>query len=404
MTTGIFDGLADLRFDASLNSFQDLVTYWIDSNDRGKTSGKKIAAKSPLTPAEPILAGGALPFDLLNHENMVHSILKGHTNLHHQAVEAGISPEFDPWNLVMLGSVLSDSSSPVFNMMTAALGGFDDQLTKSFQIASRAKSLPLRFWEVPRYEPEAEKWALSFLEQELKQLFNWIQHETGNRIDDEKLSESIHNCNLVRQDMLTLNSYLSGSIIPIPALEYYIVQMLTGDCGMDPLAFHNKFAGMLNELKSRIDSGFTIPNVVSSPVRVYICGNESQELSLFNAIEDYGGCLVGCDFMLPAYYRLIDENNSPLRSLADWVWRMPNNMSISQRLEAEVEAIKMQKPDAVIICSLVGSRSIPGAERMVRDTVRESLSLPTLSIETTLPRENTEKIDYQVRAFMEMVR
>jgi hypothetical protein len=104
------------------------------------------------------------------------------------------------------------------------------------------------------------------------------------------------------------------------------------------------------------------------------------------------------------YYDLVDEKAPPLSALSSWIWRMPNNMPTASRIKAEMGAIRQQRPDAVIISSIVGSRHLPGAERLARDLVREELGVPTLSIETTLPHENSEKVDYQIRAFMEMMR
>ena len=73
-----------------------------------------------------------------------------------------------------------------------------------------------------------------------------------------------------------------------------------------------------------------------------------------------------------------------------------NNLlsSLMERLE--------QEPDAIIISSVVRSRDLPGAERMVGDIIRDELSIPVPSIETTLPLENIEKVDYQIRAFIEI--
>jgi benzoyl-CoA reductase/2-hydroxyglutaryl-CoA dehydratase subunit BcrC/BadD/HgdB len=81
---------------------------------------------------------------------------------------------------------------------------------------------------------------------------------------------------------------------------------------------------------------------------------------------------------------------------------MPHNMPTSERIKITIPYIKQQKPDAIIISNVVGSRNLPGAERIVRDMIREELSLPVLSIETTLPMEDTERVENQIRSFIEM--
>jgi hypothetical protein len=52
---------------------------------------------------------------------------------------------------------------------------------------------------------------------------------------------------------------------------------------------------------------------------------------------------------------------------------------------------------------VVGSRRLPGVERLVKDAVKRELSLPVLSIETTLPHESADKIDYQINALMQTI-
>lgn len=404
MKSESYTGLAALRLDSDFKAFDSVVSFYLNASDRVKATGKKVVAKGPLSPAEVIYAAGALPYDIASHENLLQSMLSERTNLSHDAVEAGMSPELNPWNLVMLGSALKGHNSLPVDMYSTACGGFDDQLTKSFQVMAQAVSLPLRFWEVPGYDPEAEGWALAYLKKELGQLFEWLRLQTGQKVTEESLRQAVRLGNQLRSDMIELNTYMAAPKVPMAALEYYLIQMLMGDYAQDPEVLHQLFGELLQELKGRTDRGFSVARTSSSPIRVYVMGDETQELSFFNAIEDYGGLLVGCDFRLPLYYDLIDEKTAPLSALASWIWRMPNNMAATGRVKAELGAIKKQRPDAVIISSVVGSRQLPGAERLVRDLVREELGVPTLSIETTLPHENAEKVDYQVRAFLEMMR
>jgi hypothetical protein len=132
-------------------------------------------------------------------------------------------------------------------------------------------------------------------------------------------------------------------------------------------------------------------------------GDETQELHLYNAIEDYGGVLVGCDFRLPLYYNLVETTPKLLENLARWIWNMPNNLPIQKRIAFELTKIKKQKPDAIIISNVVGSRHLTGIERLVKDIVKEELGVPVLSIETTLSGENVDKIDYQINALIETI-
>ena len=397
-----FTEAAQARIDHDLKTFPALISFYLNAADRVKVTGKKVVAKGPLSPVEVIYAAEALAYDVSTH-NTLQAIFNGRTDLSQHAVDTGISPDLSPWNLVMLGAVLSGQNDIPIDLLSTAFDGVDEQLIKSFQLMAHVSERPLRFWEVPKYDPESEGWALNYLKKELEQLFEWMEVHTGHKVTKESLQRAIHFGNLIRTDMVELNAYLAMVKVPITALEYYFIQMMMGDYAQDPEGLHNLFRQFLNEIDLRVDKGKSAPGISASPVRIYIMGKETQELHVFNAIEDYGGVVVGCDFRLPLYYEMIDEQTLPLESLAHWIWRMPSNLPIQERVRFELNYIKKQNPNAVIISNVVGSRCLSGAERLVRDLVKRELSVPVLSIETTLPQENVEKVDYQIRALLQTI-
>jgi hypothetical protein len=89
--------------------------------------------------------------------------------------------------------------------------------------------------------------------------------------------------------------------------------------------------------------------------------------------------------------------------MARWIWNMPNNLPLQERIKMELVKIKIQKPNAIILSNVVGSRRLPGVERLVKDIVKEEMGVPVLSIESTLPGENADKIDYQINALIQMI-
>ena len=73
-----------------------------------------------------------------------------------------------------------------------------------------------------------------------------------------------------------------------------------------------------------------------------------------------------------------------------------------ERIKAAIPYITKQNPDAIIINSNVGSKNLPGGEKLLKDLIRDELGIPTLFIEATPPLENIEIVEYKIRAFMEM--
>jgi benzoyl-CoA reductase/2-hydroxyglutaryl-CoA dehydratase subunit BcrC/BadD/HgdB len=379
------------------------MSLFINRADRIKDSGKKIVAKGPLSPVDPIYAAGAVAFDPYTYETIIHSVINENYNLTGEALDAGLNSDFNPWNLMMVGSVCSGKNGVPIDIYSTSCGCWDDQIKKCWQIMAESTGSPVHFWDIPRFDKESESWALGLLSKELKHLFKFLSSQTGKKITDESLRDAIKLGNLLRQDLLDLTKLLQSTTIPISALEFYIAQLLISDYAQDPEKLHAQYRQLIEELEERVKSGIAAPGItVKKPTRIYLMGDETQEFQLFNIIEQYGGALVGCDSRLPLYYALIKEDHSIIDALVKWIWNMPNNLPTVKRVEATIPYIKLQKPDAIIISNVIGSRNLPGTERLVRDIIREELNLPILSIETSLPHEDTEKVDYQIRAFIEM--
>ena len=394
-------GFNKLRLDNNLKSFNNLMSLFLNSTERIRASGKKVVAKSPLYPAELIYAAGALAYDPYTHEVILQAVIKEDLGLTSKAIDAGLSWDSNPWYLIMLGAAVSEKNEVAIDAYTPACGCWDDQIKRSWRLMAEATGSPLYFWEVPRFDTESEEWAIKYLVKELKQLFNWLAIQTGHKITEQSLLESIKSGNLLRQDLMEITQMLQLPKVPVSALEYYLVQTMIDDYAQDPVLLHDRYRALIQELEERVSKSVTAPGLVSEkPFRIYFMGEETQEFRVWNAIEDHGGVLVGCDTRLSLHYELIKEDASAIEALARWIWRMPCNLPTAERIKATIPHIKQQKPDAIIISSVVGSRNIPEAEKYTRDIISDEVDLPVLSLETALPLENTESIDNQIRTFI----
>ena len=135
-------------------------------------------------------------------------------------------------------------------------------------------------------------------------------------------------------------------------------------------------------------------------LRIYWLGEDTLEYRIFNLLEDCGAYLVGCDTRLSFYYEPVPEGGNPVENLAKWMWRMPCNLPTLERMQVTLSHIKAQQADAVIIHSNIGSRDLPGAERLVRDVIKGETGLPVLSIETSLPGNNIDAVKSQIQDFV----
>lgn len=389
-----------LRFDSELKSFNDLMSLFLSSAERAKTSGKKLVAKAPLSPIEPIYAAGALAYDSYTHETVMHTLMKENPGLMSKAIDAGLSPDSNPWNLIMTGAIVSKKNEATIDAYATACGCCDDQIKNAWQLMAGADGAPLYFWEVPRFDAESEEWAIKFLVEELKQFFEWLAIQTGHEVTELSLTESIKLGNLLRQDIIEITQMLQLPDVPISALEYYFVQTMIDDYAQDPEILHDRYRALIQELKERVSQTKAAPGISGKPLRIYLMGEETPAFRIWNAIEDYGGVLVGCDTRLSLYYETIREDGSAIENLARWAWRMPCNMPTAERVKATIPFIKQQNPNAIIFSSMIGSNSIPEAEKYTLEIIKDELDIPVLSIETTQPLDNTESIEKQLKSFI----
>lgn len=405
MSLSVPPGLTRLRFDGGLQGFNNIIKLFFDAPNRVKASGKRVVAKWALSPVDPIYAGGALAYDSYTYETLLHMVFGEETGIPKYAIEAGLGPDLCPWNLAMAGAIISKRNAIPIDLYLTACGSWCDDVAKCWHFVSSETSKPYHFLEIPRFDEENSEWAIDYLTRELELLFNWLKKHTGQEVTDEALRKEIKRENKVRKVMLEITELLQADNVPIPALEYFITNAMMGDCLQDPDALHKECCILHKELKERMSRGLTAPGIAADvPLRIFYSGVGTQEFRVWNAIEDYGGVLVGCDTYLPLFRELIPENGSPIESLARWIWRMPFHHPTSKRIQATIPFIKKQRAEAVIISNVIGCRNLSNADKLTKDLIREELGIPVISIETSFPYENVEKVETQIKAFIEMTK
>lgn len=401
MSRAEYSGFKKLRFNAELKAFDGVIATLLSGPERANVSGKKVIAGASLSPVEPVYAAGAIAYNPFSYETIFHAVASEKFDIIDSAVEAGLSPDFSPWNLISVGAVAARKNQVPIKAFSTVCGCSDDQVKKGLQAMASATGSPLYFWEVPRWTPEFSGWATDFIVKELKQLFAWLATVTGQKISHESLAGAIKLGNLLRQDIIEITRLQQSSPAALPPLEYYVLQSTAGDYLFDGETLHGRYQTLINELRGRASRSES-EAAAKSPkkLRIYWLGEDTQEYQIFNLLEDYGAVLVGCDTRLSFYYELVAEGGNPVENLAKWIWRMPSNLSTLERMQVTLPHIRAQKPDAVIIHSVIGSRNLPGAERLVRDVINDETGLPVLSLETSLPGKNIDLVRSQIQGFI----
>jgi benzoyl-CoA reductase/2-hydroxyglutaryl-CoA dehydratase subunit BcrC/BadD/HgdB len=389
----------NLRFDTGTKGLPELMDAVLSAPEGAKNSGKKIIAGGPLSPVEPVYAAGAIAYNPFWEELLRVDFAGESGAIADTAVEAGLSKDFSLENLLAAGITAGGKNALPVQALSTVCGCTDDQVKKTLQTMASVSGAPLYFWEVPRYDVEFSGWTRNFIVKELNQLFGWLQSQTGRKLNERDLQVSIKVSNSLRQDISEIDALLRTSTMVLSPLEYHILHSTAGMFLDSGELIHNCYRDVISELK--LKSSVAAASV--KKIRVYWVGDGTLDLELFNALEDYGAYLVGSDSRLPFYYQMINETGNPVENLANWVWRMPCNLSIQERMKLEIPLILDQKPDAVILHRTAGSRNTAASERMVGDIIKEQTALPVLYLETSAPGQDTEKINSQINGFVKSV-
>lgn len=391
-----------LRFDRSLESLNRLIDAFMKSRDKIRSRHSKIIAKWRLFPPEIIYALGATPYDLLLHEGLTRN-LSGKLRGDSYAIEAGLSADSCPWNLTSTGMILSEKASAPIDIFLAG-AGLCDVSSKSWQIMAKQTGKPIYPVETPIFELNAQKRALTFIQEELSLLFARLGRRLGQQYSESRLREEVKKGNRVRRLLLDVTSLLSQSSPPLNALEYFLIHATAGDYLQDPDYLATLISSVKGEAEKRIYENKWPPGLADDPVRIYYVGMAPQDLQFWNMIEDSGGVLVGCDTYLPLFYDLIPENGPVLEDLAKWIWMMPHHMVGADRAKALMRYIKEQKPEAIIMGNVAGCRSLSSSDRIMKETLKEELGIPITSVEFGASEDDVALLEPHIKAFIEICR
>jgi benzoyl-CoA reductase/2-hydroxyglutaryl-CoA dehydratase subunit BcrC/BadD/HgdB len=300
----------------------------------------------------------------------------------------------------MSGAVVSGQTEVTIDAYSGACGFWDDQISNAWQLMAEATKKPLYFWEVPRFDSSSKKWAINFLTKELEHFIDWLTSQTGKSITEQGLKESIKIGNLIRQDIKELSQMLQLSKVPIPALEYYITQIMIDDYAQDPKILHNTFKTLIKELKERESNNITPAGISEKPIRIYFVGEEIPDIRIWNEIEDYGGVIVGYDRYLSLFYEPIKEDGSAIENMAQWIYTMLCNMPTTERIQKIIPVIKQQEPDAVILSSNVGSKIIPESEMLIYQIIEYEIGIPIFTLGNEQPFEDNRLTNEKLKTFI----
>jgi len=395
--------LLNLRYDNSAASLR-LWNFLLSEEDRlhqARAEGKKILGAMKDLGTVPVMAY-SLPNVVAFYPDgawWTPCVMELSAGLLGVADSLGIDEAFCPVR-AMLGAFLTEAHFPIPDMLTCSVGATCDDFSA---IAQRLNGLgyPILWWEIPsRRRPDrgettvrlpggfrAPRTQVDFVKSELERVRDAIESLSGERLDDDRLSEGIREANCVRQLLAELRRLVfTADICPLPALEMLIAEMLAIHFCSDRDETIAVLTDLLEEVKERLDAGQGV--LPDEAVRVFWI-NPVADLRVMNLLEECGGRICGTEYMFCHAIDEIPEELPPTEALAQVALADPMVGSTADRAERVCSDIEAFRAEAVVLSRIPGASHCATEGGVIRDIVQSRLDIPVVEIEVPPVSDST---------------
>ncbi len=243
--------------------------------------------------------------------------------------------------------------------------------------------------------------SVEYLIEQYKQMIEYIENETGRKIDYNKLKQTIRYNNEARKYVLEIEDYCKN--VPSPAnsndLKNFIMFILLQGTeeGVEVAKTYR------DEFKHRIDNG--IYSLEEERHRLLWIQNRIQfKTDLIEVLEKEYGANVVIEEFNHIWWKPMDEND-PLRSLAQRTITQPIIGPVERRLKVIAQLAKDYKIDGAINPAHLGCRQTAGARVLFKDTLQK-VGVPLIHLDVDCVDERNYSRGQtltRLEAFMEML-
>jgi hypothetical protein len=311
--------------------------------------------------------------------------------LFQQAEVMGIDASFCPVR-AMLPAFQNQEHFPRPDLLICSTGAVCDDFSA---IAQRLEHLghPILWWEMPRRRaPEVGEAACRLpggfqapriqadcVGLELERIARVLGELAGETLDAARLAEGIRTANRVRRLLETLRTIVYGGHgATLPALEMLVAEMLAIHFCSDREETIAVLEDLLAEAKWRAGRERFV--VGPEAARIFWV-NPVADLRAMNLLEDLGGRVCGSDFMFMHALDTIPEDLPPFEALARTALADPMVGSATDRAWRIVRECQAGNAEGVVISRIPGASHCAREGQIIRDVVREELSIPAVELE-----------------------
>ena len=243
--------------------------------------------------------------------------------------------------------------------------------------------------------------AVDYLTDQYKEMIEYVENETGRKLDYDKLKKTIKYNNQAREYLIEVNNFCKN--VPCPAnsndLKNFIIYILLQGTeeGVEVAKLYR------DEFKFRVENGLT--GLSEEKFRLMWIQNRIQfKTDILDLLEKRFGANIVIDELNHIWWEPMDENQ-PLRSLAHRMMIHPIVGPAERRLEVITQLAQEYKIDGAVNPAHWGCRQSAGARVLFKDALQK-IGIPLIHLDVDCVDERNYapgQIMTRLEAFLEML-
>ncbi len=251
---------------------------------------------------------------------------------------------------------------------------------------------------------EYQNYLEEFLIKEYKNLIPEIEKISGLKYNEDQLSAIIKKTNHLRTLVREIKDIVfSAEIFPLPALEMMSIDFITLSAYSDLDEAIYVLEHIKDTVQDRVESntGITDPEAV----RVLWVTPPADPL-LLNYLEDLGGRLTGCEFVINQALHPLNEDIDPIEALAEGMINSSLIGTTKARTKEILNQAEKYNAEGVIISSIFASSHCAYETHLIKEEIRNNLNIPVLAYDVVAPgkQQMQSQILNRMAAFMELLK
>jgi benzoyl-CoA reductase/2-hydroxyglutaryl-CoA dehydratase subunit BcrC/BadD/HgdB len=273
---------------------------------------------------------------------------------------------------------------PKPDLILSGAPGFCDVNSKILEYTARTMDVPLLHLDMPAYHDQR---AMRYYRLSFRDVISRLEELTGNRLDPERLRETVENTNKVIDLYNEISSLQSAVPSPIPNLYAFLNVGMKFTVGGRPEAIP-VYEAVLNSAKKKLQKGEGA--VPDEKVRCLMLYTSIYFDDKFNDwLEEKGVALI-MDIL--SYFPLTPVDTTSTDTMIDGLAEMAMNFPMARQMKGPLDGpggwaedmvflAKKFKADCCIFSGNPACKRAHGSLRLLSDRLKKEVGIPTLNLE-----------------------